>query len=180
VGLAGSTTALLEYVWPRIRTRLDGLTDDEYRWEPVPGCWSVRPVGDGWQADQRVPPPEPEPVTTIAWRTWHIGGACLDEYTQRYFGTHALDLGPMEWFGTPGEALDAIDAAWRAFSGAFRALDEAAMARPLGPAFGPFSESNLADVLLHVADELIHHGAETALLRDLYLASDGRSLDPQR
>ena len=24
------------------RRRLDGLTDDEYFWEPAPGCWSVR------------------------------------------------------------------------------------------------------------------------------------------
>ncbi len=30
-------------LWPRMR----GLTDDEYFWEPVEGCWSVRPHPDG-------------------------------------------------------------------------------------------------------------------------------------
>ncbi len=45
------------------------------------------------------------------------------------------------------------------------------MAAELGPAFGPWAESNKADSLLHVVDELIHHGAEVALLRDLYAAT---------
>ncbi|MGV9642942.1 DinB family protein [Streptomyces sp. NPDC003514] len=26
--------------------RLTGLTDEEYLWEPVPGCWSIRPRGE--------------------------------------------------------------------------------------------------------------------------------------
>ena len=26
----------------RLRPQLEGLTDEEYFWEPVPGCWSVR------------------------------------------------------------------------------------------------------------------------------------------
>ena len=29
----------------QLRPRLDGLTDEEYLWEPVPGCWNVRPRG---------------------------------------------------------------------------------------------------------------------------------------
>ncbi|RSN53378.1 hypothetical protein [Actinomadura sp. WAC 06369] len=31
----------------RLRARLDGLTDDEYFREPVPGCWNLRPQGAG-------------------------------------------------------------------------------------------------------------------------------------
>ena len=26
---------------------LETLTDEEYLWEPVPGCWSIRPTGPG-------------------------------------------------------------------------------------------------------------------------------------
>ena len=38
----------LTWHWDRqLRARLDGLTDDEYLWEPAPGCWSVRPRGTG-------------------------------------------------------------------------------------------------------------------------------------
>ena len=48
-------------LWPRVQ----GLTDDEYLWEPVTGCWSVRPRPDGtWQADgPGVPEPDPPPGT---------------------------------------------------------------------------------------------------------------------
>ena len=41
------TALLLEQLtfhWEgQARPRLDGLTDDEYRWEPAPGAWSIRP-----------------------------------------------------------------------------------------------------------------------------------------
>jgi hypothetical protein len=37
-------TDQLGWYWDnQFRPRLDGLTDDEYFWEPAAGCWSVRP-----------------------------------------------------------------------------------------------------------------------------------------
>jgi hypothetical protein len=33
------------------RRRLDGLSDEEYRWEPVPGCWSIRRCSETVGAD---------------------------------------------------------------------------------------------------------------------------------
>jgi hypothetical protein len=176
MGLAHSTISLLDYVWPRIRGRLDRTTDDEYLWEPVPGCWSVRPQGDVWEVERQVPPPEPAPVTTIAWRTWHIGSECVNGFCQRAFETKALDLAEREWFSTAPAALTALDQAWAVFSRCYHELDEEAMSRPLGPAFGRYAADNRADLLLHVADELIHHGAEVALLRDLFAAKQGAAL----
>ena len=36
----------LDWQWQNhLRPRLDGLTDEEYFWEPVPGCWSLRKRG---------------------------------------------------------------------------------------------------------------------------------------
>ena len=36
----------LDWHWQhQLRPRLIGLTDDEYFWEPVPGCWSIRRRG---------------------------------------------------------------------------------------------------------------------------------------
>lgn len=36
----------LDWHWTtQLRPRLDGLTDDEYLWEPAPGSWNVRPRG---------------------------------------------------------------------------------------------------------------------------------------
>ena len=43
---------LSRYVFDRTRRRLDGLTDDEYLWEPSPHCWSIRPRDSSvWEAD---------------------------------------------------------------------------------------------------------------------------------
>jgi hypothetical protein len=49
-----------------------------------------------------------------------------------------------------------------------RALGEEGLARPCGPVEGPFADEPLAALLLHIHREVIHHGAEIALLRDLY------------
>ena len=32
----------LQNACDRIRSRVEGLTDDEFFWEPVPDCWTVR------------------------------------------------------------------------------------------------------------------------------------------
>ena len=51
---------------------LETLTDEEYLWEPVPGCWSIRPTGHGGQGKfESWLDPDPVPVTTIAWRLSH-------------------------------------------------------------------------------------------------------------
>ena len=74
----------LEWYWQMwFRPRLTSMTDAEYFWEPVPGCWSIRPrsaavtpmaAGQGELViDFELPEPTPAPVTTIAWRLGHIG-----------------------------------------------------------------------------------------------------------
>jgi DinB superfamily len=64
--------ALSDYVYTRTRDRLDGLTDTEYFWEPVPDCWTIRLADSGkYQADDS-DSPGIAPFTTIAWRLWHL------------------------------------------------------------------------------------------------------------
>lgn len=171
MGLARSTVSLLDFIWPRVRGRLDGISDEEYLWEPVPGCWSVRERAGTWEIEREIPAPQPPPVTTIAWRTWHIAAECIDGFLRLGFEAKALDLGDREWFAHADEALAAMDTAWAVFSDCFHQLDDTAMARELGDSFGPYARDNRADLLLHIADELIHHGAEIALLRDLFTAT---------
>ncbi len=41
--MTASLAEQLDRHWrTQLRPRLDGLTDDEYLWEPVSDCWSVR------------------------------------------------------------------------------------------------------------------------------------------
>jgi hypothetical protein len=37
-------------IWRRLRPKLAGLTDHECLWEPVAGCWNVRPRAGDTQA----------------------------------------------------------------------------------------------------------------------------------
>jgi hypothetical protein len=153
------------------------MTDDEYLWQPAPGCWSVHLAASGkWEAEVADPAPEPPPVTTIAWRSWHIGSQCLGGFAELLFDTHPLALERLEWYPTASAACEALDQAWSGFLSGCRELDDDTMAIKLGPSWGPYAERNRADALLHVADEIIHHGAEVALLRDLYAATEGRLL----
>jgi len=46
----------LDWYWHKsLRPRLDGLTDEEYFWEPVEGCWSLRQSADGGAAPGQAP-----------------------------------------------------------------------------------------------------------------------------
>lgn len=56
-----------------------------------------------------------------------------------------------------------------------RSLGAAVLARPRGPASPPeFADAPMARLFLYINLEIIHHGAEISLLRDLYLWRDCR------
>jgi DinB family protein len=162
------------------RPRLDGLTDDEYLWEPVEGCWSIRPRaeartsmaagGGDWVADFEYPEPTPPPVTTIAWRLGHIQVGIFGMRAASHFGGPAIDYQSARWSPDATGALRALDDAYSAWTAGVAALNEAALARPVGPAEGPFAEYPMAALVLHINREAIHHLAEVLLLRDLYRA----------
>ncbi|UOZ09746.1 DinB family protein [Amycolatopsis sp. WQ 127309] len=166
----------LDFHWQNFfRPKLDGLTDDEYLWEPVPGCWTVRPrksddePGSGeFTIDFAHPAPEPPPVTTIAWRLSHILVGVLGMRTASHFGGPAMDYDSYDYPGTAAGALGQLDELYGRWIAGVRALDAAGLARPCGPAEGPYAAEPLATLVLHINRETLHHGAEVLLLRDLY------------
>lgn len=171
---AQSIITTFDYVWGRFTSRLAGLTDDEYFWEPVRGCWSLRQRGDGrWKLDgdgDGGPAPDPVPVTTIAWRIGHLGGLAVGGFANRRFSEGTSTLNTPD-FPADAAAVDAFLAEhYRAWRDGLAHLDQASWEQPLGPSWGPFSDANTLDLALHVLDEVIHHGAEVGLLRDLWSA----------
>lgn len=168
----------LTFHWEnQLRPRLDGLTDDEYLWEPVPG-WSVRPRGTAatqmaagggdFVIDFEFPAPEPAPVTTIAWRLGHVIVGVLAVRNHSHFGGPPADYNSWRYAGTADEALAQLDAAYAHWIEAIKGLSDADLARPVGQAEGPWGEMPMATLVLHIHREVIHHGAEISLLRDLY------------
>lgn len=168
-----------EFHWNhQIKSRLDGLTDDEYFWSPVPNAWSVRPrgqstapmhVGAGeFTIDYAFPEPVPPPFTTIAWRLGHVIVGVLAARNASHFGTPAASYETWEYARTGSEALEQLEAQLDVWLTGVRNLGESELREPVG-AKEPYPELSMADLVLHIHRELIHHLSEVALLRDLYL-----------
>ncbi|MCC3280903.1 DinB family protein [Arthrobacter caoxuetaonis] len=173
----------LRWHWEnQARPRLEGLSDEEYFWEPVQGCWNVRPRGTGdapiqagsgdYTCDWAYPEPHPAPVTTIAWRLSHILCGVLGQRNAAHFGGPAADYESFEYPGSAAEALALLDEYYGRWISHVSALSEEDLARPVGPAEGGWAEAPMATLVLHIHRELIHHLAEVALLRDLYAHRD--------
>ncbi len=172
-------TEQLDFHWrENLRPRMDGLTDAEYRWEPVGGMWSVRPRGEStapiaagggdFTIDFAYPEPDPVPVTTIGWRMCHLLVGVFAMRVAGHFGGTRVDYESYDYPGDAATALARLDEVYAAWNAGVRGLGAEGLGRPCGPAEGPFSEESMATLVLHINREAMHHSAEIALLRDLY------------
>ncbi len=122
---------------------MEGLVDAEYLWEPVPNCLTVRPNGEsGFRWDGPAQDGDARVFTTLAWRLTHIA-----------------------------DALAGLDRADATGSAVLAGTTEESLSRPMGEIDGPFGSDTRRSFVLHTVDELMHHGAECGLLRDLYAAA---------
>src|SRR5262245_33867717 len=106
-----------EFHWNhQLRRRLDGLTDDEYFWSPVPDAWRWRPLGTStapiqvgagdFAIDYGYPEPVPAPFTTIAWQLGHVIVGCLAMRNASHFGAPPVSFDTWEYAGTAAGALE--------------------------------------------------------------------------
>lgn len=167
----------LEFYWDvHLRPRLDGLTDDEYLWEPAQPSWTVRRDADGKVVADYGDEPSPPPVPTIAWRLVHIGVGCFATRVSTFFddAVHAPMFDPRhipsDLPGTADAGLAFLDHWYGRWRDAIRALDDDGLTRPLGPNGGPFADDSMLALITHINREVLHHGAEICLLRDLHRA----------
>jgi hypothetical protein len=171
----------LDWHWQhQLRPRLAGLTDAEYFWQPVPGCWtlsrrgkSTAPISVGageFTLDYAMPPNDPEPVTTIAWRLAHITVGVFASRVATHFGGPPADWPTWEYAGTAAEALRQLDEQHAAWTKGVRGLGAEGLAWQVGPeeGDGEYAQCPMAELVLHINREVLHHGAEISLLRDLY------------
>jgi hypothetical protein len=174
----------LEWHWQhRLRPRLNGLTDDEYFWQPVPGCWTISRRGESsvpmsigggeFTMDYARPPHDREPVTTIAWRLAHLIDVFRPPTASRFDGPPA-DLPAVGYSGTAEGALRQLDEGHDAWIRDVRSLGTAGLARLQGAISPPaYADAPMARLILYTHVEVVHHGAEICLLRDLYLWKGG-------
>jgi hypothetical protein len=156
----------MEEAWTTLRQRVEGLTDAEFFWEPVPDCWTVHLAEDGrWICDYADPAPEPPPFTTIAWRVVHIA-TCKIMYHEYAFGPGKLTWDELDIPHTAAEAIAWLDKGQAQLGAALADLNDADLTqmRPtnwgeLWPTWRIFWTMTCHD---------LQHGAEIGCLRDLY------------
>jgi uncharacterized damage-inducible protein DinB len=146
--VAHDVRALSDHARQRLLDRIVGLRDEEYYWEAAPG------------------------VPTIAWRLHHIGATLADTRNAPWLGLDgtpdAFDAGPIR--ATASEAFAFLDRAYESWAAVLDAVPDAALLQRIGAIGGPYGDDSRLSFVLHVLDELVHHAAEVALLRDLYRA----------
>jgi DinB superfamily len=144
---------LFDHVWDRFWRRMDGLDDEEWRWAPT--------------ADPRI---------SLRWRLGHICRLLSEDRNGAWLGRNT------EPTGVAGRRADTAAASLASAGAAFTwwrklvaSLDEETLNAPLGDAAGYFTSATGRAFVLHIADELIHHTAEAALLRDLFAGPSVRA-----
>lgn len=167
---------LSQYTWERTRNRLAGLEDDEYLWEPAPGCWTVRDDGRRGAVVDRILGETPDsPFTTLAWRVAHLIDVYGSERNQHWLHVET-SIGAINPSSDPqwrtstsaASALELLDAAAAYWHAVLQETTDESLALEIGERGGPYASASRAAFVLHQVDEAIHHGAEASMMRDLY------------
>lgn len=162
-----------------VTIRMDGLTDDEFFWKPVPDAFCLRREADGlhyeWPPGSRGE--TTPPVTTIAWRLAHIAQGCFVSRWYTHFTDETIDPYAGAFPDNAKDALAYLEEWKNTWQNALLGAGNERLWAPIGPdeydveimqlgAADPF-----IGVAMHMNREVMHHGAEICLLRDLYRAS---------
>ena len=67
MGRVALLLAEMDEAYSQLVARLDGLTDEEFFWQPVHDCWTIYQDQSGrWTYHYAIPEPQPAPMTTIS------------------------------------------------------------------------------------------------------------------
>jgi len=122
----------------------------------------------------------PPPVTTIACRLVHLGSGCLANRASAFCGDGSVpadaDMFDRRHLPTalPTSAMEGIaflEQAYQRWHDGIATLDDAGLQAPLGPRGAQYAAEPMAGLILHINREVMHHGGEIGLLRDLYRAT---------
>jgi uncharacterized damage-inducible protein DinB len=122
-----------------------GLMDPELRWRPAPA----------------------DPDISLEWRLKHIGDLLAESRNALWLGQQPATA-QLPIAGDAVQTLARLDAAYAVWRQVLANCTDESLAQPLGAAAGIYGKDTRRSFVLHILDELIHHGAEAALLRDLY------------
>jgi hypothetical protein len=165
-----------DYIAGVLLERLEGLTDEEYLWQPVDRMLTVREV-DGRPTPDALgmePTGAAALPRTLAWSLGHLG-ASTAERADYLVGEHRLQPGELTWPMTAAEGIAFLRrglAAWRDGLSEMTDEDLDTVGRSAFP-WGLDPELPLMEIVWWVNKELVYHAGEIWLMRDLYAAWSG-------
>lgn len=159
-----------DLAWALADLHLSALVDDDFLWQPAPLCWTVRPdVAGVWRPDSADTEPDPIPVPTIGWLTWHIDwwwSVTIDHLT----GATPRDRTDVTWPGNGAVAVARLresSASWREVVANADDLNA-----PSSFPWGADAGRTVAHTVLWVNVELTKNISEIGQLRLLRAARD--------
>jgi hypothetical protein len=162
----------MDEAWRHLRGHLQGLTEEEFLWEPVPGCWTVHPDDDGrWVLDYALPDPDPPPFTTIAWRLIHIA-TCKVMYYEYAFGPADLTWDTLEVPHTVADTVTMLESGHTLLRRALDSMIDMGLDEMRATNWGELWPTWRIFWVMIGHDQ--EHGAEIGCLRDLFRATKAR------
>nr|WP_280452447.1 DinB family protein [Nocardia cyriacigeorgica] len=154
-----------ELTWAVADYHLAALAEDDFLAEPGPLCWTVRQDTDGhWRPDWADTEPDPIPVPTIAWLSWHIDwwwSTALDQLSGRPLRTRES----VHWAGTGAGAVERIRQLRDEWVAGLGALGEADLDVPVAYPWPAQAGLTVAHLAAWVNAELMKNIAEIGQLR---------------
>jgi len=154
-----------------MRSRLHGLSEDEFFWMPVPDSWTVFQTEGRWEHHYAEPDTEPAPFTTIAWRLTHLA-MCKVMYHEYAFGPGRLTWLTLETPGSPEAAIEMLETGHALLTEDLAASTDPDLEREVPTNWGErWPAWRIFWTMIH---HDAHHGGELGALRDLYRATHAR------
>jgi DinB superfamily len=167
---------MLEDTYERLRKRLDGLTDDEFFWQPVADAWTIFEDRPGhWQYSYAVPDPNPAPVTTIGWQIVNVA-TCKLMYHEWAYGPAKLTWPELMIPHTASDGIALLDTGHRLLRADLLGLSEDDLNLPRRTNWGEIRPASRIFTVLIDHDAL--HGGAIGQMRDLYYWSHRRYPGP--
>ena len=167
---------MLKDTYGRLRKRLDGLTDDEFFWQPVADAWTIFEDRPGhWQYSYAVPDPNPAPVTTIGWQIVHVA-TCKLMYHEWAYGPAKLTWPELMIPHTASDGIALLDTGHRLLRADLLGLSEDDLNLPRRTNWGEIWPASRIFTVLIDHDAL--HGGAIGQMRDLYYWSHRRYPGP--
>lgn len=172
-----SRCALLRWqfdlTWSLFEFHLERLNPDDFLWEPSSHCWTLRQGDTGdWVPDFAETEPDPIPVPTAGWVSWHLGwwwSVTID---------HARGRAPrgreeIPWPGPGQETIDWLRGLRAEWVAVLDGLTDADLDEPAPFPWQNEPEMTVAHMLGWVNVELAKNASEIGQLRLLHTVSSG-------